>query len=61
MALLLPVREVAVGGRIVDSQYLIILASMVLWGISMGATPVRGCALRDQVETAEGLGRQCAS
>jgi hypothetical protein len=41
VALLLPVRDVAVGGRIVDSQYLIILASMVLWGISMGATPVR--------------------
>ena len=46
VALLLPVREVAVGGRIVDSQYLIILASMVLWGISMGATPVLSFAMR---------------
>lgn len=41
VALLLPVREVVLGSRIVDSQYLIILASMVLWGISMGSTPVR--------------------
>ena len=42
MALLLPVRDVALGSRVVDSQYLIILASMVLWGISAGSTPVRG-------------------
>ena len=41
VALLLPVREVALGGRMVDSQYLIILGSMVLWGISLGSTPVR--------------------
>ena len=41
VALLLPVREVALGARLVDSQYLIILGSMVLWGISLGSTPVR--------------------
>ena len=49
VALLLPVREVALGSRIVDSQYLIILASMVLWGVSLGSTPVRTSAQRTNV------------
>jgi hypothetical protein len=40
-ALVLPPRSVLAAGQETDTRFLLLLASLALWGVSMGSSPVR--------------------